>query len=414
MARNVTKITDLIDPEVMADMISAKLPNKIRVTPFAKVDDTLEGAEGDTITVPSFNYIGDAEDVAEGVECGTTKLTAGSRKAKVKKAMKAVELTDEAVLSGHGDPVGEATNQLGLAIASKVENDCIDALSDEDADGRLKYDGSASEISYEGIVDALDVFEEEVNGEKAMFVHPKQVTTLRKDPDFISADKYNQQVVLKGEIGMIANTRIVPSRRVKEDSTTNCYLNPIIKLETEQETEDEASALTIYIKRNVNVETERDTLARKTIISVDEIYTTAVSNDSKVVLAKFLKKKIKLAPNLEVPSQDVTWLNKKISDMIEPGAIVDENGNVKATLKKVEGFTDFSSEPFEQSGYYFPFSLTVTGSKMTFKKNGSETKKDIAFDKDIIFRTEKTDTWEVLVDGASVVKLNFANVAFAE
>lgn len=85
MARNVTKISDLIDPEVMADMISAKLPDKIRVTPFAKVDNTLEGAEGDTITVPSFNYIGDAEDVAEGVECGTTKLTAGSRKAKVKK-----------------------------------------------------------------------------------------------------------------------------------------------------------------------------------------------------------------------------------------------------------------------------------------------------------------------------------------
>ena len=291
MARNVTKIEDLIDPEVMADMISAKLPDKIRVTPFAKVDNTLEGVEGDTITVPSFNYIGDAEDVAEGVECGTTKLTAGSRKAKVKKAMKAVELTDEAVLSGHGDPVGEATNQLGLSIASKVENDCIDALSDEEADGRLKYDGSASEISYDGIVDALDVFEEEVNGEKAMFVHPKQVTTLRKDPDFISADKYNQQVVLRGEIGMIANTRIVPSRRVKEDSTTNCYLNPIIKLETDEETEDEASALTIYIKRDVNIETERDTLARKTIISVDEIYTTAVSNDSKVVLAKFLKKK---------------------------------------------------------------------------------------------------------------------------
>ena len=289
MPRNVTKITDLIDPEVMADMISAKLPNKIRVTPFAKVDNTLEGAEGDTITVPSFNYIGDAEDVAEGVECGTTKLTAGSRKAKVKKAMKGVELTDEAVLSGHGDPVGEATNQLGLSIASKVENDCIDSLSDEDADGRLKYDGSASEISYEGVVDALDVFEEEVNGEKAMFVHPKQVTTLRKDPDFISADKYNQQVVLRGEIGMIANTRIVPSRRVKTDSTGNSYLNPIIKLETEQETEDEAPALTIYIKRNVNVETERDTLARKTIISVDEIYTTAVSNDSKVVLAKFKK-----------------------------------------------------------------------------------------------------------------------------
>lgn len=115
-----------------------------------------------------------------------------------------------------------------------------------------------------------------------------------------------------------------------------------------------------------------------------------------------------------MPEQNETWLNKKISDMIGPGATVDKNGNVKATLKKVEGFTDFSSEPSEQSGYYFPFSLTVTGSKMTFKKNGIETKKDIPFDKDIIFRTEKTDTWEVLVDGTSVVKLNFANATFAE
>ena len=44
---------------------------------------------------------------------------------------------------------------------------------------------------------------------------------------------------------------------------------------------------------------------------------------------------------------------------------------------------------------------------MTFKKNGIETKKDIAFDKDVIFRTTKTDVWEVLVDDQRVVKLNF-------
>lgn len=119
-------------------------------------------------------------------------------------------------------------------------------------------------------------------------------------------------------------------------------------------------------------------------------------------------------PNLKMPEQNATWLNKKISEMIEDGATVDVDGNVKATLKKIEGFTDFSSELSEQSGHYFPFTLTVTGSKMTFKKNGAETKKDIVFDKDIIFRTEKTDTWEVLVDKKSVVKLNFANATFAE
>ncbi len=116
-------------------MISAKLPNKIRVAPFAKVDTTLQGAEGDTITVPKFAYIGDAEDVAEGVECGLTTLETSSEKVTVKKAMKAVGLTDEAVLSAHGDPVGETNNQLALSIASKIDNDCMDALTDEKAEG---------------------------------------------------------------------------------------------------------------------------------------------------------------------------------------------------------------------------------------------------------------------------------------
>ena len=312
---NVTKITNLIDPEVMTDMISAKLPKKIRVAPFAKVDTTLEGAEGDTITVPKFAYIGDAEDVAEGVECGLTTLQASSTKVTIKKAMKAVALTDEAVLSAHGDPVGESNSQLALSIAAKVDNDCIDALSDENAEGRLKYDGSSSELGYEGLVNALDVFEEEVNGEKATFVHPHQVTSLRLDPNFISADKYAQNVVLNGEIGMIANTRIVPARKVKLDSTGTCYLNPIIKLETEQETEDEAPALTIYLKRNVNVETERKSRKRTTEISVDEIYGVSVSNDSKLVLAKFKKGKAAQADTIE--TQNLQNENTDLEDDLD-------------------------------------------------------------------------------------------------
>ncbi len=303
MSDNTTKLENLIDPEVMTDMISAKLPNKIRVAPFAKVDRTLEGAEGDTVTVPKYAYIGDAEDVAEGVECGLTTLQASTEKVTVKKAMKAVGLTDEAVLSAHGDAVGEANNQLALSLASKVDNDCINALSDEEAEGRLKYDGSQAKIGYEGIVDALDVFEEEVNGEKAMFIHPKQSTTLRKDANFISADKYNQNVVLKGEIGMIANTRIVPSRKVKTDTTGKAYLNPIIKLETEQETEEETPALTIYLKRDVNVEKERKSRKRTTEVSADEIYAVSVSNDSKLVLAKFKKEETATVASKTVASK---------------------------------------------------------------------------------------------------------------
>lgn len=290
MANQTTKIADLINPQVMADMISAKIQKKIVVAPFAKIDTTLVGVPGNTITVPKYGYIGDAEDVAEGVAAGTVKLSTSSTTVTVKKAMKAVELTDEAILSGYGNPVGETNNQLAKAVAAKVDNDAMDALQG----ATLIYDGSTAGISYNAIVDAVDLFDEEVNSEKVMFINPKQVTVLRKDANFISADKYTGQVILTGEIGMIANCRIVPSKKVPVvkvgDSTkVDCYACPIVKLNSDAETEDDAAALTIYLKKDTSVETERNTLARLTDVSVDKHYAAALTNESKVVLAKIKK-----------------------------------------------------------------------------------------------------------------------------
>lgn len=282
----LTKLENLIDAEVMADAISGKIASAIRVTPFAKVDTSLEAKNaGDTITVPRFSYIGDAEDIAEGVECGTVQLTADTTTATVKKAMKAVELTDEAVLSGFGDPVGETNTQLAKSIAAKVDADAMDALQT----AQLTYDGSATKISYAGIVDAIDVFGEEFNSDKVIFVNPAQVGALRKDADFLSADKLAESVRVTGAIGKICNCEVVVSKKVPANEGGTGYVNPIVKLNEDGETEDDTPALTVYMKRDVNLETERFSLARKTAISVDEIYTVALSNASKVVLATFKK-----------------------------------------------------------------------------------------------------------------------------
>lgn len=324
-----TMIADLINPEVMADMISAKISKRLAVTPFCAIDNTLQGQPGDTVTIPVYNYIGDAADIAEGAECETVKLTTSSTRATVKKAMKAVELTDEAVLSGYGDPVGETNNQLAKSIAAKVDGDAMDALYM----AQIFHDDTSNKIKYTVVVDAVGVFEEELNTEKVMFVHPNQVTDLRKDADFIARDKYGNDVMMTGEIGMIANCRIVPSKRVAKHDTyykfvpsstsgkvtvvasdastgqvnlsavlptlptakvgdtvllvsTPVYFNPIVKLTNDDETEGDLAAVTIYLKRDVNVETERKSLARKTDISADQIYTAVLSNASRVVLAR--------------------------------------------------------------------------------------------------------------------------------
>ena len=276
----LTKISDLVNPTVMADMISAKIEKKIVVAPFAKVDDSLVGVAGDTIVVPQYSYIGDAADVAEGVAVGTTKLVTTTTEATIKKAMKAVELSDEAVLSGYGNPIGETNNQLAASIAAKVDNDAMDAL----LTATTEYE-SENIISYDGIIDAIDKFGEETNCRKVIFVHPSQLTQLRHDEDFISREKYMGDVAVTGEIGMIANTIVVPSKKVPlEDGYYTC---PIVKISEDKESEDETPALTIYLKRDTNVETERQSLKRVTDISVDKFYAVVLSNEGKVVLAKF-------------------------------------------------------------------------------------------------------------------------------
>ena len=288
MATGTTKLAQLIDPEVMAPMISAKITNAIVATPFAKIDTTLVGQPGSTITVPKYKYIGDAEDLAEGVTADKTKLETSSANYTIKKAVKQVELTDEAVLSGYGNPVGETNSQLAKAIASKVDNDVMDELK-----GAQLSKTFETGISYDNIVDAIDVLAEEENVEKVMFIHPHQVSELRKDENFISNDKYNNNVIMRGEIGMVANTRIVPSKKAINEAGTQ-YLNPIVELRPESQTGDETAAVTIFLKRNVNLETQRELGNYTTLIGADEHYVAALTDESKVVVAKFPAEEVSL------------------------------------------------------------------------------------------------------------------------
>ena len=279
----------------MADMISAKIEEKVIISKIAKVDTTLQGQPGNEVTVPQYKYIGDAEDVAEGVAMGTAKLETGSTSFTIKKAGKGVSITDEAILSGYGDPVGEANKQLATAIANKIDNDVVAVINKEykestAEDGvKLIYDGSTKVINYAGVVDAEDLFDEEVSSDKVIYVHPKQMTQLRKDPDFISADKYDGKVMTSGEVGKIGTCRVVRSKKVKLDSTSAYYLNPIVKLTNDAETEEDAPAVTIYLKRDTQVERERKADSGITNIFTNKHYGVALTNATKVVLAKFKK-----------------------------------------------------------------------------------------------------------------------------
>ncbi|MDY4081151.1 MAG: N4-gp56 family major capsid protein [Candidatus Metalachnospira sp.] len=282
----VTKLTDIINPQVMGDMINAKIEALTKLTPYAKVDTSLLGVPGDTKTIPAWNYVGDAEDIAEGAEVDLTQMSASTKTFTIKKAMKSIGLTEEAVLSGLGNPIGQAEAQLAKSIAGKVDNDILTELLKE----TQIVDESADIIKYSGIVNAVTKFEDEEDGiEKVMFINPAQEAALLKDPDFLSADKFTAGVAVNGAIGKIAGCWIKKSKKIKKNSDT--YTCPIIKMEPDSSeteyTEDELPAITIFLKKDTQVDADWKARTQTHEITAAKYYGVAVTNSAKVVLVKF-------------------------------------------------------------------------------------------------------------------------------
>ena len=81
----VTKISDLVNVEVLSDIINKEFEKELKFAPLATVDASLVGQAGDTVKLPKYAYIGDAQDVEEGESVDVSQMTATSETVTVKK-----------------------------------------------------------------------------------------------------------------------------------------------------------------------------------------------------------------------------------------------------------------------------------------------------------------------------------------
>lgn len=271
-----TKIAQMVNPEVMADMISAKLDKMIKFTPLAYVERMLVGQPGTTITVPKWEYSGDAKDVAEGEAITPDQLTTKKSTMTIKKAGKGIELTDEAVLSGYGDPIGQATHQIALAIANKVDNDLI-----EEAKKATQFVAEAPTTG-DALDKALAVFADEEDARYVALINPEDAIALRKDTakEWVRGSEIGANIVVSGTFGEAHGVQIVRSKKVEKGKG---FLVKVSAVDTDTEDVAKYGAFVINLKRDVAIETDRDILKKTTVITGDEHYGVYLYDPSKVV-----------------------------------------------------------------------------------------------------------------------------------
>ena len=271
-----TKLANLINPQVIADFIETKLVDNMVFAPLATIDYTLEGKAGDTISYPAYAYIGDAEVLGEASTLSVSTLTASMVSVQVHKIAKGVELTDEAILSGLGDPVGEAVSQITLALASKVDNEMLATMASGVA-STMTYQTSASTVapSDTDITDALELFGEDIDGVKVAVVPPAVYTKMRKtgkdNGNWIPASELSAEIAIKGTVGEYQGCQVMVSNKLK--TSGNIF---IVK----------PNALRLILKRGALVETDRDILKFCDVLTGSMHFATYVYNQSGLILIK--------------------------------------------------------------------------------------------------------------------------------
>jgi len=264
-----TLLSNLINPQVIADFIEQKLVDNMVFAPLATIDYTLSGRAGDTLQFPTWNYIGDASTLSEASSLSVATLTASMASVTVHKIAQGVELTDEAVLSGLGDPVGEGVAQITLALASGIDNEMLTTLGT--IGSAMTYQTSASTVAPADtdIIDALELFGEDIDGTKVAIVPPAVYTSMRKtgkdSGNWIPASELSANIAIKGAVGEYQGCQVVVSNKLK--TSGNIF---IVK----------PNALRLVMKREAQVETDRDILKFTNVITGSVHFATYLYNAS--------------------------------------------------------------------------------------------------------------------------------------
>ena len=271
--------TNVIVPEVYAQLVREKIKGKVKVAQFLVNLGDLHGKVGETLTMPKWGYIGDAKDWAINTPMEVTQMKQTSTKATIKAiqapAVKVADYDNEVEL---GNAIEEAASQQAIAVGRKYDTDAIAcALTSP-----LKYQlGAKNTVTQDEMIAMLGLYGDDRDSQDfdAIVVSSLFAPSFYKMDMFTSRErtmtKDGNGIAVNGVIGEFLGIPVVLSDRLYDSTNTEGFILVMKK-----------NAISIIPKESPFAEASRDAGLRQTTIYLSQFYAMALTDDTAIVVAK--------------------------------------------------------------------------------------------------------------------------------
>jgi HK97 family phage major capsid protein len=231
------------------------LTTSVNTRSLMAIDNSLTAEAGMTKTINVYTYTGAAEELGAG-EGNSTRgsIAYAGTDYTVKMVQQAFDYQDEDFMKDNNvvDMGVKGATQL---MTNKMTADFIA----ECEKATLSHEAA---LSYDAIVDAIAKLNVENEADLFVVVNPEGKAELRKDPDYVAARM--GEVVYNGQVGTIAGLPVIVSKAVE-----NAYVMS-------------KDAVKLFMKKDVEVEQERDADTRTNSIYLRSAYIVALVDATKI------------------------------------------------------------------------------------------------------------------------------------
>lgn len=231
------------------------LTTAVNTRSLMAVDNTLAQNAGMTKTINVYTYTGEAEELGIGEGNGTRGSVAyAGQDYTVKMVQQAFDYFDEDFMKDN------LVVDMGVKGATQLMTNKMTAdFIAECEKATLTHAGA---MAYDTIVDAIAKLNVENESDLFLIISPEQKAELRKDEDYKAARM--GEVVYNGQVGTICGIPVIVSK-----AATSAYIMS-------------KEAVKLFMKKDVEVEQERDADKRKNSIYLRSAYIVALVDATKI------------------------------------------------------------------------------------------------------------------------------------